>query len=120
MQYAIFGLWTIVMVVLFMNLLIAFLSETYTRVYEMRKPAGFTEMAHLILELESLMIWNRGKTDTSHIIYSEIMQEEEGQDDVSVGIGEKISKLKMGIRGQFDQVKHANAKSSERMSSMES
>jgi hypothetical protein len=46
-----------------MNLLIAFMSDTYERVYDQREKASYAELVKLVLELESLMFWNRNNTE---------------------------------------------------------
>jgi hypothetical protein len=57
----IFFFWTILLPLLSMNLLIAFLSDTYERVYDQREKANYAELTKLILELETLMVFNRKK-----------------------------------------------------------
>jgi hypothetical protein len=57
MQMFIFILWGVAIPILSMNLLIAFLGDTYTRVYEQKEKANYSEMVKLILDLEMLKSW---------------------------------------------------------------
>jgi hypothetical protein len=70
MQMTLFILWCAAIPVISMNLLIAFLGDTYTRVYEQREKAGYTELVRLILNLEVLFFWNRHKTEKGHLIFA--------------------------------------------------
>ena len=71
----------------------AFLSDTYTRVFEQKLKAGLGEQALLILDLEWLMFWNRTKTGKSYLIYAEVIEEEDKQDDMEIGIAQKVTKV---------------------------
>jgi hypothetical protein len=55
MQMTIFILWSVAIPILSMNLLIAFLSDTYAKVLEEKDKANYSEMVSLILDLEILM-----------------------------------------------------------------
>jgi hypothetical protein len=55
MQVAIFIIWTFLIPLLLMSLLISFVCDSYTRVYEKRSIATYTEMTELIYDLELLL-----------------------------------------------------------------
>jgi cytochrome c-type biogenesis protein CcmH/NrfF len=55
MQVGIFILWTFLVPLLLVSLLISFVCDSYTRVYEKREIAKFTEMSELIYDLELLL-----------------------------------------------------------------
>jgi hypothetical protein len=50
--------WTFAIPFVMMNLLIAFVADTYVRVYEHKEIASYCEMANLIVDLELLYGWN--------------------------------------------------------------
>ena len=95
-QGFLFVIWSIAMPVVFMNLLIAFFSDTYTRVYEQKEKASYAEMAMLIQDLE-LLYPKEKKVENKFLIYAEEMKEEDEDDDIAVGIGQKITKVGLKI-----------------------
>jgi hypothetical protein len=95
MKMAVLIVWCIAVPILSMNLLIAFFSDTYERVFNTREVANISEMVGLILDLELLMIWNRWKMcpcsrkehKRSHLLYAEKVEDPEDQDPAEIGIG---------------------------------
>jgi hypothetical protein len=94
-QVAIFILWTFLIPLLLMSLLISFVSDTYTRVYEKRQIATFTEMAELIHDLEMLLPPCRcSKAETKqYLSFAQEVPSENMDQDISVGIGQKVSMM---------------------------
>ncbi len=80
-----FVIWTVAILFWF-NLLIAFLSDTFTRVYEQRIKANYVEMARLILDLELFYIRCEKNDEKLHLVYGQI-RDEDIEDDLTIGIG---------------------------------
>ena len=59
----------------------------------MREKASTAESVRLILDLEVIMFWNKSKIDRSHLLYAEVKDEKDKEDDLSVGIGTKVTKI---------------------------
>jgi hypothetical protein len=96
-----------VLSVLAVNLLIAFLSDTFTRVYEQRNKANFTEMVKIIHDLESLWIFGSYSDEKrAHLIYADAIKMEDQEDDISIGIGQKVSDGVIRIKTHIDAMKN--------------
>jgi hypothetical protein len=93
-----------------MNLLIAFMSDTYERVYDQREKASYAEQVKLILELESLMFWNRKNNDKVHLVYAQEVAEEDKENDITVGIGQKVKSVGNKINAKIESVQKTNDK----------
>ena len=101
-QIVLFFFWSVVLPLLCMNLLIAFLSDTYERVYDHRKKANFIEIIDLAIDLETLMFWNRDKCENMHLVYAELKEEEAKESDITIGIGQKVSTVGNKINAKID------------------
>jgi hypothetical protein len=104
MQNGFFIMWTFTTTLLMSNILIAQLSETYTRIYDSKVKASYTELVQLVLQLEILFFWNREKIENCHLLYAEVIEEGEKEDDITTGIGEKIFNLGNKLKTQIAQV----------------
>jgi hypothetical protein len=90
----IFILWGVAIPVLSMNLLIAFLSDTYTRVYEQKEKAKYSEMCNFILEIETLISFGQGNREKKHMVFTDVITfEKEETDDLATGIGQKVTSV---------------------------
>jgi hypothetical protein len=106
MQMTIFILWGVAIPILSMNLLIAFLGDTYTRVYEQKEKANYSEMVKLILDLEMIKSWFMCNTENekSHLIYCDILDTTftaEVEEDMTIGIGQKVNEVGKRIKKQI-------------------
>jgi hypothetical protein len=99
-----------------MNLLIAFMSDTYERVYDQRERASYAELVKLILELETLMFWNRKNTQKLHLVYAKEVAEEDHDNDITVGIGQKVKSVGNRIKAKIESVQKINDKKLESLS----
>ena len=70
MEWVLFGIATVLLPLLMMNLLIAIISDTFARVHLNRIESDYKEKALLLRELENMMFWNRNKSNLKflHII----------------------------------------------------
>jgi esterase/lipase superfamily enzyme len=64
-------------------------------------------MVKVILDIEVLFILNRNKVEKEHLIFSEITEEENKEDDITIGIGQKVTSASNKIR---EQIEKANIK----------
>jgi hypothetical protein len=105
MQMTIFILWCVAIPLLSMNLLIAFLSDTYTRVYEQKEKAGFSELVKLILDLEMLLTWFcKREKEKKHLVYCDIIETDitaDENEDITIGIGQKVSEIGKKMKKQM-------------------
>jgi len=89
LQVTVFIMWSFMIPLLMTSLLISFVSDTYTRVYEKRNIANFTEMAELIYDLE-LIVTNPFTKHNKEKIFLSVAQVTETYDienDINAGIG---------------------------------
>ena len=63
LQWVYFLLFTILIPLVFFNLLIAIISDTFDRVYSSKVASDYREKASLILEVESMLRWRRKGTN---------------------------------------------------------
>ena len=80
------------------------MSDTYERVYDQREKASYAEQVKLILELETLMFWNRNDTEKLHLVYAQEVAEENKENDITVGIGQKVKSVGNRIKAQIERV----------------
>ena len=75
MQSAVFILWIFFSTLTLVNLQIAFLSESYSRLYEQRIKIGYVEMCRMILDLEILYSFvcccRKNKNENKHLLFAE-------------------------------------------------
>jgi hypothetical protein len=56
--------------------------------------------------LETLAFWNRNKKTRHNLLYGEVVLEEDlEEDDISIGIGEKITNARKGLNEKIDRNK---------------
>jgi mannitol-specific phosphotransferase system IIBC component len=62
---------TILVPLVFLNLLIALISEAFSNVVENITRSDYAELTDIILELEEFMFWNKGNNKTTHLIVAQ-------------------------------------------------
>ena len=88
-----------------MSLLISFVSDTYTRVYEKRNIATFTEMAELIHDLEMLLPTCRCKKPSTkqYLSFAKEVNSENFVNDISIGIGQKVTMMGQNLDKKIEK-----------------
>ena len=104
-NWILFVIWTILLPILGMNLLIAFFSDTYTRVYEQRDKASYAELVRLILDLELILCCTRKVKNKNFLIFGEKIEEDDLEDDIMTGIGQKVSKVNINTQKSIMELK---------------
>ena len=67
LDWVFFVLSTILVPLVMMNLLIAIISDTFGRVYQMKEVSDYKETLSLILEIEYLLFWNRDVDELKYL-----------------------------------------------------
>lgn len=91
-------IFTFAIPLIFFNLLIAIISDTFDRVYDNKKASDYKEKASLILEVENLLLWNRNKKllNFLHVIKyksAEFLQEDSWEGKINLLRSEMLRKL---------------------------
>jgi hypothetical protein len=62
---------TILVPLVFLNILIALISEAFANVVENIQRSDYLELTDIIFELEGFMIWNRSENRASHLVVAQ-------------------------------------------------
>jgi hypothetical protein len=101
----VFVCWTFAIPFVMMNLLIAFVADTYVRVYEHKEIANYCEMANLIVDLELLYGWCiKDKKEKKFLSYVS-NSEKDIHNDIKEAMGHKISVFKEEMTENMELVK---------------
>ena len=76
LQWFYFLLFTLLIPLVFFNLLIAIISDTFDRVYSNKTSSDYREKASLILEVENMLFWRRSLRRMQYL-YSIIRSDED-------------------------------------------
>lgn len=49
------------------------------------------------------MLWNRGKKENTHLVYAEIIETEIKENDITMGIGQKVSTVCKKINAKINE-----------------
>ena len=55
------------------------------------------------------MFWNREKFENTHLVYAEIKEEEIKENDITMGIGQKVSTVGNKINAKIDTMLKENS-----------
>jgi hypothetical protein len=66
---------SIVNIIIMLNLLISILGDAFSRVSEKADEADATEMLHIIVELETLMVWKRNSGTRNYLQKVDVLEE---------------------------------------------
>jgi hypothetical protein len=104
-QMFVFVCWTFIIPFIMMNLLIAFVAETYATFVEKRETAKFRELADLIMDLELIMWGKSDKKEQKFLSFVRKAKDEYHDLQSRVGIGSKIMNLSEKIDKEMKIVK---------------
>jgi hypothetical protein len=80
-----------------MTLLIAIISDTHERVYSNMNNAIYYQLCLLLIDLETLMVFNRSKKQSGYLVFSEYIQDDKGPEWTG-RVQSTISKVKASIK----------------------
>ena len=56
------------------------------------------ELAKLVLDLSLLQFWAKETNEKVHLLYAQVIEEEDAEDQLEVGIGQKVTQVHTKIR----------------------
>jgi hypothetical protein len=89
---------TLIVPLVFLNLLIALISEAFAIVSENLIRSDYSELTDIILELEEFMFWNKRKASSSHLL---VAKTEANQAIVWTGRSNKVTQK---VKGELDKL----------------
>jgi hypothetical protein len=93
------------------NILIALLSGTFTVVMEEKEKHYYSEVCNLIQDYETLMFWNKHKTENKHILFALPHVEPDRSNisrklkDMEQSIEKRIQQSESKVQTQIDGLK---------------
>lgn len=101
LEWTYFFIFTILIPLVFFNLLIAIVSDTFDRVWQNKGASDYKELASLILEVENLLLWNRKVKDKGFLHVVRYKSAEFLTEDSWDG---KINALKKDVIKKIDEM----------------
>lgn len=100
---------TLINPIIVINLLVSILSDTYEQVQEAQAIADGLELNDMIIEIETLMFWNRKKNNRKyiHIVKEQLVLDENDEDAVGLAknVKDKFEAIEMEITNQLTKLK---------------
>ena len=103
LSYIIFFFATIINVIIMLNLLISVLGDSFQKFQISAADIDYMEMVDVIKEVETVMIWNRSRTDKGHLVVIDLVRDQNSPNESE--LEGKISKIRKDIRDEINPLK---------------
>ena len=86
-----------------LNLLISVLGDSFQKFQISAADIDYMEMVDVIKEVETVMIWNRSRTDKGHLVVIDLVRDQNSPNESE--LEGKISKIRKDIRDEINPLK---------------